>query len=371
MKPLNELSATEAAAAIRAGDITSEALVGACLERIEAREKEVGAWQFLDPDLALAQARACDRSDAGGLLHGVPIAVKDIIETADMPTAYGSPIYDGNRTKWNAACVTLVRNAGAVIMGKSVTTEFAAFYPGKTANPRNLQHTPGGSSSGSAAAVADNMVPIGFATQTAASIIRPAAFCGVVGYKPSFGSFSLVGVKTFAESLDTLGTITRTLDDAALMRAALLAVPLVSETKRTLNALRIGFCRTHQWPEAEAATQTALEDAASRLAAAGAVVRDVDLPSEFADLVEVQKTVMSFEAARNYAFERLAHGELLSDGLTTLLARGAACPYEHYLKARESAEICKRLLDPVFDDYDLFADALYCGRGAGGTRCNR
>ncbi len=366
MKPLNELSATEAAAAIRAGDITSEALVGACLERIEAREKEVGAWQFLDPDLALAQARACDQSAAGGLLHGVPIAVKDIIETADMPTAYGSPIYDGNRTKWNAACVTLVRNAGAVIMGKSVTTEFAAFYPGKTANPRNLQHTPGGSSSGSAAAVADNMVPIGFATQTAASIIRPAAFCGVVGYKPSFGSFSLAGVKTFADSLDTLGTITRTLDDAALMRAALLAVPLVSETKRPLNALRIGFCRTHQWPEAEAATQAALEDAASSLAAAGAVVRDVDLPSEFADLVEFQKTVMAFEAARNYAFERLAHGELLSDGLTTLLARGAACPYEHYLKARESAEICKRLLDPVFDDYDLLLTPSTAGEAPEG-----
>jgi amidase len=353
MKPLNELSAAEGAAAIRAGETTSEALVEACLERIEAREGEVGAWQFLDPQLARAQARGCDRRKAEGLLHGIPIAVKDIIETADMPTTYGSPIYDGNRTNWNAACVTLVRKAGAVIMGKSVTTEFAAFYPGKTANPHNLKHTPGGSSSGSAAAVADHMVPIGFATQTAASIIRPAAFCGVVGYKPSYGSFSLAGVKTFAESVDTLGTITRTLEDASLMRAALLAVPLVADAGITLNSLRIGLCRTHQWSEADTATQAALEGTASTLAAAGAAVRDVDLTSEFADLVEAQQTIMMFEAARNYAFERLAHGELLSDGLATLLSTGAACPYDRYLQAREQAEICRRLLDSVFEDYDL------------------
>ena len=198
MKALNELSVAEVAKAIKSGQTTSEAVVSACLERIEARENVVGAWQWLEPDMALEQARDCDRKEAKGLLHGVPIAVKDIIETQDMPTCYGSGIYEENFTNWDAACVTLVREAGAVIMGKSVTTEFAAFSPGKTANPRNLRHTPGGSSSGSAAAVADYMVPAGFATQTAASIIRPAAFCGVIGYKPSYGSFSLAGTKTFA-----------------------------------------------------------------------------------------------------------------------------------------------------------------------------
>ena len=353
MKPLNELSASEAVTAIKAGEMTSEALVLACLERIGARENDVGAWQFLDADIALAQARACDSRDAVGLLHGVPIAVKDIIDTQNMPTTHGSPIYEGNRTPWSASCVTLVRDAGAVIMGKSVTTEFAAFTPGRTANPHNLAHTPGGSSSGSAAAVADFMVPIGFATQTAASIIRPATFCGVVGYKPSYGNFSLAGIKTFAHSLDTLGTITRTLEDAALVRAALLGTQSALPNEILIRGLRIGLCRTHQWSEADLVTHNALEDTARALATAGAVVNDVDLSSEFADLVDVQQTVMAFEGARNYAFEHLVHGDRLSDRLIEIIDKGRACSYDAYLKAQRQAELCHRLLNTVFDDYDL------------------
>ena len=353
MKPLNELSASEAATAIKAGEITSEALVLACLERIGAREDEVGAWQFLDADLALAQARACDSRDAVGLLHGVPIAVKDIIDTQDMPTTHGSPIYEGNRTLWSASCVTLVQDAGAVIMGKSVTTEFAAFTPGRTANPHNLAHTPGGSSSGSAAAVADFMVPIGFATQTAASIIRPATFCGVVGYKPSYGNFSLAGIKTFAHSLDTLGTITRTLEDAALVRAALLGTQPALPSEIPIRGLRIGLCRTYQWSEADLVTHNALEETSRALATAGAVVSDADLSSEFADLIDVQQTVMAFEGARNYAFEYIAHGDRLSDRLIEIIDNGRACSFDTYLNAQRQAEVCHRLLNTVFDDYDL------------------
>ena len=353
MKPLNELSASEVATAIKAGEITSEALVLACLERIGAREDEVGAWQFLDAGLALAQARACDSRDAVGLLHGVPIAVKDIIDTQDMPTTHGSPIYEGNRTLWSASCVTLVQDAGAVIMGKSVTTEFAAFTPGRTANPHNLAHTPGGSSSGSAAAVADFMVPIGFATQTAASIIRPATFCGVVGYKPSYGNFSLAGIKTFAHSLDTLGTITRTLEDAALVRAALLGTQPALPSEIPIRGLRIGLCRTYQWSEADLVTHNALEETARALATAGAVVSDVDLSSEFADLVDVQQTVMAFEGARNYAFEHIAHGDRLSDRLIEIIDNGRVCSFDTYLNAQRQAEVCHRLLNTVFDDYDL------------------
>ena len=353
MKPLNELSASEVATAIKAGEITSEALVLACLERIGAREDEVGAWQFLDADLALAQARACDSRDAVGLLHGVPIAVKDIIDTQDMPTTHGSPIYEGNRTLWSASCVTLVQDAGAVIMGKSVTTEFAAFTPGRTANPHNLAHTPGGSSSGSAAAVADFMVPIGFATQTAASIIRPATFCGVVGYKPSYGNFSLAGIKTFAHSLDTLGTITRTLEDAALVRAALLGTQPALPSEIPIRGLRIGLCRTYQWSEADLVTHNALEETSRALATAGAVVSDADLSSEFADLIDVQQTVMAFEGARNYAFEYIAHGDRLSDRLIEIIDNGRACSFDTYLNAQRQAEVCHRLLNTVFDDYDL------------------
>ncbi len=353
MKALNELSVAEVAKAIKSGQTTSEAVVCACLERIGARENVVGAWQCLEPDMALEQARDCDRKEANGLLHGVPIAVKDIIETQDMPTCYGSEIYEENFTNWDAACVTLVREAGAVIMGKSVTTEFAAFSPGKTANPRNLRHTPGGSSSGSAAAVADYMVPAGFATQTAASIIRPAAFCGVIGYKPSYGSFSLAGIKTFAESVDTLGTITRSVEDAKIMRAALLAIPLESNNIPQINSLKIGLCQTHQWDEADEYTHDAIEGAAETLAAAGAKLCKIELPLDFANLVEVHKTIMSFEGARNYAFERLNHGARLSDGLNELLEIGAICSYNEYLEACAHAERCRRLLNSVFDDVDL------------------
>ncbi len=181
------LSARDAAREIAAGRLSAVALVEACFDRIAAREPVVGAWHHLDRAAALAAARRCDASAPSGPLHGIPIAVKDLIDTSDMPTGYGSAIYEGNRPAADAACVALARAAGAIVLGKTVTTEFACFTAGKTVNPHNPAHTPGGSSSGSAAAVAAGMVPLAFGTQTAGSIIRPAAYCGVVGFKPSFG----------------------------------------------------------------------------------------------------------------------------------------------------------------------------------------
>ena len=191
MKPL---TASEAVTKIEAGTLTSEALVRACLERIAEREPAVRAWAYLDPDLALAQAKAAD-AVKGGVLRGVPIGVKDIIDTHDMPTGHNSPIFKGKVPFGDAACVALCRTANAVILGKTETTEFANRHPGPTTNPHNAAHTPGGSSSGSAAAVADGQVPLAFGTQTGGSVIRPAAYCGVIGYKPTFGDFSRVGIK--------------------------------------------------------------------------------------------------------------------------------------------------------------------------------
>jgi Asp-tRNA(Asn)/Glu-tRNA(Gln) amidotransferase A subunit family amidase len=212
MADLFRLSASEAAARIRDGKFTSEALVRSCLERIDARDSQVKAWVHLDRDFALRQARECDRSANRGPIHGVPFAAKDIMDTADLPTEYGSPIYKGNRPAADAACVALSRAAGGVLLGKTVTTEFASRFPwGKTTNPYNPQHTPGGSSSGSAAAVADFMVPLAFGTQTVGSVIRPAAFCGCIGYKPSFGEVSTQGVKQNTASF---------VEDIALFRAA-------------------------------------------------------------------------------------------------------------------------------------------------------
>src|SRR5215208_5550099 len=229
--------------------------------RIAAREPVVGAWHYLDRDAALAAARRCDASAPSGPLHGIPIAVKDLIDTADMPTGYGSAIYGGHLPGADAACVALARAAGAIVMGKTVTTEFACFTPGKTANPRHPAHTPGGSSSGSAAAVADGMAPLAFGTQTAGSVIRPAAYCGIVGYKPSFRTIPRAGVKMLADSLDTIGTMARSVADAAFFAGVVAGRPAQREAALPPAPPRFGLYRTPMWGEAEPATAAALDRA--------------------------------------------------------------------------------------------------------------
>ena len=270
---LNELSACEAATRLAARDITAEAMARACLARIEERESTVRAWIHLDPDAVLAQARALDAGPVRGPLHGLPLGVKDIIDTADMPTGCGSPIYAAHRPRADAACVALAREAGALVLGKTVTTEFAWFFPGKTANPRDPSRTPGGSSSGSAAAVADQMVPFAFGTQTAGSVIRPASYCGVVGYKPTHGTVSRSGIKTLSESLDTLGVLARSAADAALLIGALSGRALLPAPLS--RAPKIALCRTHEWPSAQPETVAALEHAAKSASTAGAQVGEL------------------------------------------------------------------------------------------------
>jgi amidase len=271
------LSATDAARRLSEGSLTSEALTRACLDRVAARP-EIAAWATLDGDHALAQARAADRAGRPGLLAGVPVGIKDIIDTADLPTEHGSPIYRGNRPLADAACVSLTRAAGGVILGKTVTTEFANRHPGPTANPHNHAHTPGGSSSGSAAAVADFQVPMAFGTQTAGSVIRPAAYCGVIGFKPTFGHFGPAGIKLQAHSLDTLGVIARTLDDVALMDAVLLGGP-ARPVDRDAAGPRIKVCRAAPWGEPDAVTEALIESTAKRLAGQGASVTRMPSPS--------------------------------------------------------------------------------------------
>src|SRR4051812_6151360 len=205
MDETNRRSAAEAAALIASGKLTAVKLAEDYLARIAAREETVRAWVHIDPQHVLADARARDAEKPRSPLHGIPVAIKDIIDTGDMPTEYGSPIYAGHRPRADAACVALLKNAGAVIMGKTVTAEFAMSHPGKTRNPLNTAHTPGGSSSGSAAAVADFMAPLALGTQTGGSVLRPAAFCGIVGFKPTFDAISTIGVKANSKSFDTVG----------------------------------------------------------------------------------------------------------------------------------------------------------------------
>src|SRR6266850_778588 len=255
------LSARDATREIAAGRLSAEALVSACLERIAAREPVVRAWHYLDREAALAAARQRDAEAPSGPLHGIPIAVKDLIDTVDMPTGYGSVIYEGHRPAADAACVALARASGAIVLGKTVTTEFACFTAGKTANPRNPAHTPGGSSSGSAAAVAAGMVPLAFGTQTAGSIIRPAAYCGVVGFKPSFGVIPRAGVKPLADSLDTVGTMARNIADAAFFAGILGGRPGLREVAMPDAPPRFGLYRTPMWEDAEPSTAAALDHA--------------------------------------------------------------------------------------------------------------
>src|SRR3954469_2774744 len=209
----HRLSAVALARRIEAGELTAEQVVRSCLDRIRDRDPVVRAWAWLDPEQALDAARQCDRSGGRGVLRGVPFGIKDIFDTADMPAGYGSPIYTGCRPSFDASAVSLPRAAGAILLGKTVTTEFANRHPGPTSNPHNPVHTPGGSSSGSAAAVADFMVPLAIGTQTGGSVIRPAAYCGVVGFKPSYGLFPPAGMHPNTESLDTVGAMARSVED--------------------------------------------------------------------------------------------------------------------------------------------------------------
>jgi amidase len=350
MSGAERLTASDAAARLEAGSLSAETLVRDCLARASARAA-VKAWVWLDPDLALAQARAVDRAGRPGLLKGAPVGVKDVIDTYDMPTQHGSPIYHGNRPFADAACVALTRAAGGVVLGKTVTTEFANREPRETAHPANPAHTPGGSSSGSAAAVADYQVPVGFGTQTGGSTIRPAAFCGIIGYKPSFGEFSRVGIKMQCHNLDTLGIICRSLDDLSLMRAVLLARPR-RPVDRSANPPRIGYCRTPWWDHADADTQALLERTAGRLAAAGADVRDAALVPT--DILDQHRRVMNFEAARNYAYEYEVHGDRVSAALRDgVLTPGRALPLADYVAAIEAAEAFRARLDSVFAELDV------------------
>ncbi|HEX3864227.1 MAG TPA: amidase [Stellaceae bacterium] len=316
------LSARAAAQAIAAGRLSAETLVSACLERIAAREPIVGAWHYLDADAALAAARHSDAAEPSGPLHGIPIAVKDLIDTVDMPTSYGSAIYRDHRPDADAACVALARGAGAIVLGKTVTTEFACFTPGKTANPHNPAHTPGGSSSGSAAAVGDGMVPLAFATQTAGSVIRPASFCGCVGYKPSFGLIPRAGVKSLSDNLDTVGTMARDVADAAFFAGVLGGRPTLRDLAMPDAAPRFGFYRTPMWDEAEPSTIAALDRARSALERAGATMVEVAIPQEHRGLTAAQEAVMGFELARCLAYERLQRSAELSPRLGQQIDEG-------------------------------------------------
>jgi Asp-tRNA(Asn)/Glu-tRNA(Gln) amidotransferase A subunit family amidase len=350
---LRSLSARDAARQIAERRITAEELASAYFERIAAREAEVGAWQYFDREAALAAARRRDSEPPRGPLHGIPIAVKDLIDTVDMPTAYGSPIYERHRPAADAACVALARAAGAVVLGKTVTTEFACFTPGPTGNPHNPTHTPGGSSSGSAAAVADGMAPVAFGSQTAGSVIRPASFCGCVGYKPSFGVIPRAGVKMLADSLDTIGLMARSVDDAAFFVGALTERPALRHLEPPHEPPRIGLYRTPMWAKAEATTIAALERTRTALEKAGIWIAEIAVPIEHQTLTAAQQTIMGFELVRSLAYERIYHSAQLSPRLGQLLDEGLTVGAEAYDAAISETRTARNRLDGFFGPCDV------------------
>jgi Asp-tRNA(Asn)/Glu-tRNA(Gln) amidotransferase A subunit family amidase len=357
------LSALDLARRIEAGAIKPRDAVELCAEAIAAREKDVGAFAALDLDAA---RRAADAPGLAALpLRGVPVAFKDIFATADLPTQYGSPIYAAYRRPSEATAVALTRRAGGIVIGKTVTTQFASLVPSATRNPHNLAHTPGGSSAGSAAAVAAGFVPIAFGTQTAGSVIRPAAFCGVAGFKPSYRLIPMVGVKDVSWHLDTAGLFGAGVADVAFAAAAVLDRDLRVDRAAPAGP-RIALARTHLWQEASAAMQKAVESAGRIAAEAGAKVTELTLPPILEDAYEAQYTIQDYENVRALAFEYDRHRDridpLLRDHLTAALAITA----DQYDAARRTASRGRQALADAMADFDVILTASAPGAAPAG-----
>ena len=364
---LSALSLTEAAADIRDGRIKSAELVADCLKRIEEVDGAIEAWAYLDRDHAMMQAEAADlrrqKGNALGPLHGVPIGIKDIFDTGDMPTEFGSPAWAGRTPRQDATAVAKLREAGAVIMGKTVTTEYAYFQPGKTRNPHDASRTPGGSSSGSAAAVAAFMVPGAIGSQTNGSVIRPAAFCGVVGFKPTHGLISRSGVLELSRTLDHVGVFARSVEDAALLAEQIVgfdeedldtrpvARPPFASVAKSAPPLppRFAFVRSAAWEHAEPVTREAFGELTEALGEAAA---EVDIGERFGRAIEMQRIVMEVEMAHNFRRDYEKFGNQLSDKLRGLIERGRAYPAAEYMAALSAIPQLNDGLNGVFDEYD-------------------
>jgi Asp-tRNA(Asn)/Glu-tRNA(Gln) amidotransferase A subunit family amidase len=381
MHELADLTALEARARMQRGEMRAIEYCEACLARIASREPEIGAFAFLDEDLARKAARAADEyrgtGRSLGLLHGLPVGVKDIIDTSDMPTENGTPIDAGRRPGRDAEVVRRLRQGGGIVMGKTVTTELAFFSPGKTRNPHNPAHTPGGSSSGSAAAVASGMVPLAIGTQTFGSVIRPASFCGVVGFKPTFGLISRAGARLLAPALDTVGIFARTVSDAALLADALaghdpadpdtrlLPPPRMLEVAETEPPLTpaIAFVKTPMWDEAEPATQEGLAELVEAL---GKACTEVTLPDVFKEWAVAQRAVMQAGMARNLEPYYRRGKDRLSAPLRSLLEDGSKVTAVDYLAGLDWRKALNNGLEQLFDRYDAILTPAAPGEAPAG-----
>jgi len=377
----SELSASDAASRLRDGALGSEELTRACLDRIEATEPAVQAWTHIDPEHALEQARQADERRSSGAaigpLHGLPVGVKDIFDTRDMPTECGTPLMSARQPNRDAGTVTALREAGAVIMGKTATTELAMYAPGKTTNPHHPAHTPGGSSSGSAAAVASNMVPLAVGSQTNGSVIRPASFCGVYGFKPSFGAISRSGVLALSRPLDTVGVFARSVEDLALAAEPLFGfderdpdTSLRARQKLVETATQepplppvFAFVKTPVWDQAEDDTRDGFAELVDAL---GDQCDEVELPALFDNAVRWHRTIMCADLAKNLGQLYDSGKDTLSDVLRGMIEEGQGCLAMDYNRAMDMIQILEAGLEQIFDRYDAILTPAAPGEAPAG-----
>ena len=351
--PLNRLPAAQLVRMIASREVTCEAVTHSFVDAVGQRENEVRAFAWIDPERALNIARGFDRSGKIGLLGGLPIAIKDVIDTAGIATEYGSPIYTGRVPSADAACVAGVRAAGGYVFGKTVTAELANFTPGSTRNPHGLEHTPGGSSSGSAAAVAAHMAPFALGTQTAGSVIRPAAFCGVVGFVPTRGAIPRAGVKQVSDTLDVVGCFANSVEDAALVASAIALRADWCEVNRAAAPPVIAWAETPWAERLSPAMREALDAVARTCADGGAAVRKIQWPARFTPLADAQRTVQVFETARAFGAEFDDRRGQLSPSLAALIEEGREIDASSYLTALQLGRDCAASIDELFGEADV------------------
>ncbi len=348
---LNERSLFEVSDLIHNNSINPAQLIVDCIQQIERYQDELGVFTTFDSEYMHAQLQAVESRRSKTLLHGIPVGVKDIMQTSGMLTTMGSPIYREYVPTQDAAFVAMLKNAGAIVAGKTESTEFAYFSPGKTRNPHNIEHTPGGSSMGSAAAVAKNMVPLALGTQTAGSVIRPAAYCGVTGYKASHGSVSLVGIFGFAQSLDSMGFFVRQVRDLMIVRHTLFGSPLALPSLP--KPIRIGFVKTPHWSDADDGQRAILAKVCNFLDDTEFNISEVQVGPVDGSLTDAQGTVMAYEGCRSLTAQYAHHSELLSDPLKALIEKGRMTTFESYQQALALSELWQGELMKIFNEFDV------------------